>query len=80
MGVFLFAPEFEDLEQNVSFLKALKGVRRLHTYGIMYGVKIPKRESLRCPYCGAGIEYEGRVSEVLIVCFNKYSEFMKENL
>ncbi len=69
----LKAPEFDELEQYVLFLKALKGVRRLHTYGIMYGVKIPKREALKCPYCGGGIEYEGMVDELYYGLFMEYS-------
>jgi len=74
------APEFEQLEQYTSFLKALKRVKRLHTYGTMYGVKIPKRESLRCPYCGAGIEYEGRVDIMFMGYFAEYLKVMKEKL
>ena len=49
------------MEQYVVFLKALKGVRRLHTFGIMYGVKIEKREPIKCPYCGGKIEFSNKV-------------------
>jgi len=49
------------MEQYVVFLKALKGVRRLHTFGILYGVKIEKRAPVRCPYFWGRIVYEGKV-------------------
>ena len=67
------APEFNNPEQYVDFLKALKRVRRLHTYGIMYGVRIPKKEPIRCPYCGGGIEYDGKVDAIFLEFFKEYS-------
>ena len=57
-------PLFYELEHYVAFLNALKGVRRLHRFGIMYGFKvILKKDPLKCPYCGSGLMF-------LIECFN----------
>lgn len=53
-------PEFGKLEHYAIFLKALKGVRRLHRYGILYGFRVGKKKSLLCPYCGGRLEYDSK--------------------
>ena len=55
------APEFEDMEDYVTFLKAIAGVRRLHRYGVMLGFRIELREPCRHPYCDGKFEYVGKV-------------------
>lgn len=54
-------PRFESLQDYVSFVRAFKGVRRLHRSGIFYGASPDSEKShpLLCPYCGDRLIYDG---------------------
>jgi len=42
----------EGFAKAVTFLRVFKGVRRIHSYGVLYSsIKEPGKEPLTCPYC-----------------------------
>ena len=56
-------PKFSDPNLYPQFLKAIRGVRKVHRYGIFYNFKVKKREPMRCPICGGSIRFLSTVYE-----------------
>ena len=54
-------PRFDTLEQYVDYWLMLKGIRRLHTYGIFFGHEgwKPDRDPFVCPFTGRPLRYRG---------------------
>ncbi|MCJ7457769.1 MAG: protein rep [candidate division Zixibacteria bacterium] len=55
-------PSFAEPNDYILYLKAIKRIRRLHRFGILYGFKVETRKPLLCPYCGGRLRYEGITS------------------
>lgn len=53
-------------ENYVTYLKAIRGTRRVHSYGILYGIKTSKRQETdrRCPACGGTLRYDRELSRL----------------
>ena len=74
-------PAFHSPAQYVDFLDLLKGIRRLHTYGVFYnnpGWK-PDRDRFECPFTGCRLVYAGPAApgEVVLNFSIVSDEFLK---
>jgi hypothetical protein len=53
-------PDYVDPVSYVDLLRALKGTRRMHTFGVWYnGIERTDKEKLKCPFCGGFMRFEG---------------------
>jgi hypothetical protein len=53
-------PEYVDPVSYVDLLRALKGTRRMHTFGVWYNaVEHEEKKKLKCPFCGASMRFDG---------------------
>ena len=54
-------PFFDNISGYLDYWLLLKGLRRIHTYGVFYGHEVwkKKREPLVCPFCGNKLVYRG---------------------
>ena len=52
-------PTFETPEKMAIYIDALFGVRRIHTYGIFYGIKIKNHEKFHCFICDGSLGFLG---------------------
>jgi hypothetical protein len=68
-------PSFHDVGHYILYLKAIKKVRRLHRFGILYNFKVEKREPLRCPICGGKLHFYciADISEAEDTCVDYWS-------
>ncbi len=71
-------PNFVNLEQYAQYLNAIKGVRRLHRYGIFYGFKVLQDKSIKCPYCGGDLKYDSTASLFYHTGVIIYSEILQQ--
>jgi hypothetical protein len=56
--------KFKDPIDYAVYLIALKGVRRVHSFGIFYNIQLPERAIvLKCPYCGKRLVPDGEFYE-----------------
>lgn len=74
-------PRFETLGGYVDYWLMLKGIRRIHTYGIFFGHEAwrPEREPFVCPFTGRPLVYRGLACKGEVV-FNFHAvneEFLK---
>lgn len=55
-------PAFTRADQYLEYWLLLKGLRRIHTYGVFYGHEAFKNEKrpLVCPFCGEPLTYRGK--------------------
>ena len=70
-------PTFDSLELHAQYLSAIKGVRRLHRYGIFYGYKVSKDEVMVCPYCKGGLRYVSTAISSNLGGAREYVDVMK---
>jgi hypothetical protein len=54
-------PKFETLSEYVDYWLMLKGIRRIHTYGVFFGHEAwrPERKPFICPMTGRPLVYRG---------------------
>lgn len=52
-------PKSDDPVGQALYLDVILGLRRIHTYGILYNCKISKKESTPCPLCSGKLTYCG---------------------
>jgi hypothetical protein len=57
-------PVFDELSGFLEYWLMLKGLRRIHAYGIFYNHEAWKRQPrpLKCPFCGEELKYSGIAS------------------
>lgn len=72
------SPSFENLEFYCQYLQAIKGVRRLHRYGVFYGFKVLEREAIKCPYCGGNLRFVLTIFYVNPCITREYSEILQD--
>lgn len=52
---------FNDASDYAVYLKALKSVRRVHSFGIFYNTKLPEKDKfMRCPYCDNRLVFDAK--------------------
>lgn len=54
-------PFFDQMSGYLDYWLLLKGLRRIHTYGVFYGHEVWKKEKrpFMCPFCGEKLVYRG---------------------
>ena len=70
------SPRYNNLESYARYLQALKGVRRLHRYGIFYGYRVLQPDTIKCPYCGGGWRYLGICGPLILFNGKEYSDIL----
>jgi len=67
-------PFFDDVSGYLDYWLLLKGLRRIHTYGVFYGHEVWKKEKrpLLCPFCGDKLVYRGYVNPGAFVLDYRY--------
>ena len=71
------SPRFDNLESYARYLNAIKGVRRLHRYGIFYGYRVLQPDTIKCPYCDGGLRYLGICGPLILFDGKEYSEILE---
>lgn len=51
--------KFSDPKETARYLELLLGVRRIHTYGILYGGCLIPNAGYPCPLCGGKLQFRG---------------------
>lgn len=65
---------FDRPEDYASYLKAIRGTRRVHSYGVLYGstvTGVPK-EKARCPQCGGELRYSRELSRAFSIMIIRF--------
>ncbi len=53
-------PDYADPGAYAGLLRALRGTRRLHTFGVWYnGIEREPKQRLECPFCGGVLGFDG---------------------
>ena len=75
-------PRFDQLVKYAHYLKAVKGVKRLHRFGIFYGFSVLDKKPLLCPYCNGRLVYDCKEDALTvgIICddYNEAKRIMTE--